>query len=125
MKYLSFSARLLFVSALGLGFTAAPVLRAHASSDDSSFSEREPSSKSKKQKKKKKAKKAAKRAKSKARRAHGSAHSGSHSPKANGPAAGAGASHYPTQPGGSGFADIPNEKKDDLPPPQNAEPKGD
>jgi len=94
---------------LGLlaGFLAAPAARAFAgdeSRDPAAASDSEAPVKHKK--KKKKSKKAKKHAAKKSPK-HAKSHKSS---------SGTG-THYPTQPGGSGFADIPSEKKDDLPPP--------
>ena len=89
-----------------IGFAGAPVTRAFA--DDSSATTAAP-----KHKKKKKKSKKSTRAKKKAKR---TAHARKSHAKGSSSGAAAG-THYPTQPGGTGFADIPAEKKDDLPPP--------
>ncbi|MGZ3651175.1 MAG: hypothetical protein ACXVB9_04670 [Bdellovibrionota bacterium] len=100
---------------LGLlaGFLAAPVARAvpgDESRDPAAASDTDAPVKHKK-KKKKSAHKAKKHAAKKSAK-----HAKSHHKSSSGSTTGTG-THYPTQPGGSGFADIPNEKKDDLPPP--------
>ena len=67
-----------------------------------------------KHKKKKKKSKKGRSKKHMAKAHHGGKPRKSHASTTPGASA---PSHYPTQPGGSGFSDIPNEKKDDLPPP--------
>ena len=64
-------------------------------------------------------KKTKKASESKAKKQKHKAKSKKHHAKGNrkSPSKNAPASHYPTQPGGSGFGDIPNDKKDNLPPP--------
>ena len=113
--------RKLVVWALLAGFLALPALRAFpdegtmerrpAASSDSSDATAKPKKKKKKKTKKGKAKKHAAKAPKHAR---------SHKRNSGGSSTAGGGSHYPTQPGGSGFADIPNEKKDDLPPPASS-----
>jgi hypothetical protein len=98
--------KIVVLAAVLIGFAGAPVSRAFA--DDSSPT----TSTTKHKKKKKKSKKA--KAKKHARAKKSAAHHAHAKKNAGGAAAG---THYPTQPGGTGFADIPAEKKDDLPPP--------
>jgi Ni/Co efflux regulator RcnB len=97
------------IMAVLVGFAVAPLARAFAdegrdpAAADSSATQK---NNQKNKKKKKKAKKGKTKKKTKKTTRHARAS------KKNSVG-----THYPTQPGGSGFADIPAEKKDDLPPP--------
>ncbi len=102
---MNFVKKIAVVSVVAVSLLFAPAFRASA---ESSF-DRYPSSSTKKSTKHKKKKKH-KKAKAK----HHKAKKSRSSAKPGGP------SHYPTQPGGTG-SDLPNERKDDLPPPMNPE----
>jgi hypothetical protein len=100
------------------GFLAVPAARVMAD-DEFGGMERTPAASSSAKHKKKK-KKTGKKKSAKKHAGHSStkAHASkgkSHAPKSA--SAMPSAPQYPTQPGAGNFNDIPNEKKDDLPPP--------
>ncbi|HEY8280425.1 MAG TPA: hypothetical protein VIH99_12425 [Bdellovibrionota bacterium] len=115
MKRVNKIAQKLVVAVL-VSFLAVPVVGALA--NDGGHERAPAAHHEKKQKKNKKAKKAkkAKAPKShRAQKAHHKVKKTSHAPQG---------SQYPTQPG-AGVAEVGNEAKDDLPAPQNTEPKDD
>lgn len=99
------------VMAVLVGFAGAPMARAFAEEgrDPAAADSSTPHKKKKKKSVKKKSKAKKKAKKTTHARSHKKSSSSGGSPSAG--------THYPTQPGGSGFSDIPAEKKDDLPPP--------
>lgn len=113
-----FLRKFLFLAILA-SFVMVPSLRARAA-DETSSEERVPSSKHKKKKKHAaKGKHAKKHAAKGKKRIHGTKNANrakTHAPAA--PTAVPPATpQYPTQPNAGGVPEIPNEKKDDLPPP--------
>jgi Ni/Co efflux regulator RcnB len=109
-------AQKLAMVALAVTFLAAPLARAEQ--DETSVRTPAASKKKKKTKKHSKAHKAKAKAKGKAKKAaHHAARPKTHAP-APGAAAPAGNTGVPDP-----YSDVSNEKKDDLPPPANTEPK--
>jgi hypothetical protein len=103
-------------------FAGLPALKALADEGGYARTPAAADSTAKKKKKKKSKKKASsKKHASSKKKAHGTKHASkgkTHAPKAAAAEPMPSAPQYPTQPGAAGgFSDIPNEKKDDLPPP--------